>query len=519
VFAQNAAIGQIGATVNKEMQAFLNSNEYFPMPGDIFSLSIVVIGPGSKVVMGDQGNTTYSIVLRKDYSMDIPVAGLMTVKGLNFEQLRDKVIDSVKRKLAVDYIDFQFATPLSFQVFVNGLVQKPGPSNVSSVMRVYDAIQASGGFVAGATSRRIVLKRADGSERRVDIQDYLRNGSKESNPLLLPGDRISVGQALKTVRIEGAVLSPGIYELVDSDVLSDLLSFASGMTVNATKESARLVRVNDDGTYSTLYLDPAKEKNFALLNGDVFRVPTASENSSFVTVEGPFYGKANNGVDPIVLPSASLSVPAFSVDGASLQSISVPSPITVHLPHYNGMNLYDIMEKMGGPTLYARGAVGRIYGENGSERQSFDALALWAKPEECRKIIIYPGDYVFVSMKNQVVSVAGEVNIPRVLPYMEKRTVRDYLALSGGIKLTGVKDSFTLYDSIGKRVKKVDLDYVPEPEDVITVEPNGAKAFNVWWDQPGFIGATNRIIAYIGSIAALVSTVLTILKTLGIIPG
>ncbi len=516
--AWSQASGGIGnQSLNREMQAFLNSNEYYPVPGDIFSLSIIVIGPGSQAFLGSQGSISYSVVLNRDYSLYLPVAGSISVKGLHFEQIRQRVIESINKRIAVDYIDFQFAIPLSFQIFVNGLVQRPGPVTASSIMRVSDIIGAVGGLAAGASSRRILLTRSDGSQQSVDIQSYLRRGDKNANPLLLPGDKISVGQALKTVRIEGAVLSPGYYELVDTDLLNDVLEFSTGLTVNAAKDFARLLRINEDGTYSTSTLDLNKDRQIKLMNGDVIRVPTATENSSFITVEGPFYGKANNGVDPATMPTSQVNLPVASSEGASLQGLTLPSPIKVYLPHYPGMNLYDIMEKLGGPTLYARGSRGRVIPAKGGEDLGFDPIELWKTPEECRKIIIYPGDYVLIPMKNQIVSIAGEVNLPRVLPYMEKRSLAEYLAYAGGIKISGDRGSIALYDASGKRLKRVKLDYIPEPEDIVVVQPNGWKAFANWWDQPGPISSTTKVLGFLSIIATLASTIITILTGVKII--
>jgi hypothetical protein len=107
-------------------------------------------------------------------------------------------------------------------------------------------------------------------------------------------------------------------------------------------------------------------------------------------------------------------------------------------------------------------------------------------------------------MKNQVVSVAGEVFVPRVLPYMEKRTVREYLALSGGVKPSGIKNSFSVYDSSGGK-KKAGMDYVPEPEDVILVSQNGWSAFLTWWSQPGPIVATTTVLSFVTVIISVLS--------------
>lgn len=506
LFAQGTSTPNPGGlgnqSVDRDMQIFLNSNEYYPVPGDIFSLTVVAIGPGSQALLTGEGSNTYTMVLKKDYTMYVPLIGSLALKGLNYDQIREKVLDTVNRRITADFIEFRFLQPVSFQVQINGLVQKPGPVNASSIMRVSDVLLAAGGPVPGATNRRIALKRADGSERSVDFLDFQRNGRKDSNPLLLPGDKVIVGQAMKTGRIDGAVLSPGFFELVDSDRIPELVGFANGLSPKASKGPYRVVRANGSGGYSIIEVEFDKARDFELLDGDAIQVPTKNLNSDYVVIEGPFFGKPINGLEPVVAPTASLSVPAISSGGANLQSVTVPQPVRVTLPHFDGMNLYDVMDKLGGPTSYARGSIGKVYNAKGEETSSFDVMALWSSPEEGRKVILLAGDYVLVMSKNQVVSVAGEVFMPRVLPYMDKRTVREYLALSGGVKPSGVSTSFTIFDSSGGK-KKAGMDYIPKPEEVILVNQNGWAAFSTWWSQPGPISTITIILGFLSTVTGI----------------
>lgn len=490
-----------------EISAFLSSNEYFPVPGDVFTLTLVSVVPltGLGASSSQGGRVEYQAVMGRDMRLNLPLTGMMDARGMNFERLRQAVIASVGSKIPADFVELSLTLPARFQVFASGRLKRPGAQTVSSLHKVSDLIALAGGIEKGASIRQVELNRADGSARKIDLVSYYRTGNLEHNPLLRPGDRLSVGFARKVVRIEGAVLAPGSYELLEGEGLAALLEMAFGLLPEAQPDKARLIRRNADGGYENIPADPRAEGDFPLQLGDVIRIPSLAEHPRVVMVEGAFYGKAQDSSQAITYPMATVDMPVKGSDGSSLRSLSLPVPVKLSLPWYPGMNLYDILEKLGGPTPFAQQEGARVFSADGKESRAFDPLAIWDDPEEGRKIPIQPGDYVYAPMKNQVVTVGGEVNLPRALPYMANRTAADYLALAGGISPYGKASKLWLYDNLGRRVRKLSLEERIQPEDILIVEPSGWKAFNEFWTRPGPISAILQVLGFVNTTVGVAS--------------
>jgi protein involved in polysaccharide export with SLBB domain len=122
--------------------------------------------------------------------------------------------------------------------------------------------------------RRVVLARADGNKRTLDLLSYFQTGDMANNPLLRPGDGLSVGFAPEVVRIEGAVVNPGSYELLEGEGIERLVELASGLGPEALPSRARIVRRSEAGSYQTILADPTAGAGTPLEHGDVFRVPS-----------------------------------------------------------------------------------------------------------------------------------------------------------------------------------------------------------------------------------------------------
>jgi protein involved in polysaccharide export with SLBB domain len=506
--AQSATKKNADLYPSASLQAFINTNQYVPNPGDGFLLTLFRFNVMRTSGAGMNETTQFTIYLKKDSTLEIPILGSIQAKGLTFDQLREKVIEAAKRKFSVDYIDFAFISPVAFEVFPVGLVKEPKPVIASSIMRALDVIDLAGGIAENGSSRNVVLERADGSKVHLDLYEYSKIGDPKNNPLILPGDKIFVGQPIKAVLIEGAVRKQGRMELLADEGLATAIDMAFGFLKEADRKNLRVTRVKVDGTTRLITVDALTEPNFPLEDGDSIRVYTASDFPEYVKVEGPFYGKTNDGKNVITPPKALVRIPVLRSTTYGADTIEVPAPLNLLLPYISDMNLYDVMESLGGPSPLARGSKGMIYRQAGGEAIPFDPIESWENPASARKIEIRPGDFIQVIAKNQVVTLSGEVNLPMVLPYLENRTIADYLAMVGGVSKAGEKATFDLVDPFGNRRKIISMDYIPQPEDIIYVRPNASTAYGRALTTSPAMGTLNVTLGFL-------TTLLTFFDSLG----
>jgi protein involved in polysaccharide export with SLBB domain len=468
--ALKLAVNLTSAPINKVdktiIQSLLNTVQYYVTPGDIYQF-VLIMGPMSY---------PYTLSVQADHIIQIPVLGPIDTEDMTYLDLKNNLLNSLRKRMPVDFLDFYMLSPATFEVFVGGEVRNPGAFVCTSLMRVSDALVLADGNTSLASYRTIEIKNPKHLTKRIDLFRYFETGEDVSNCFLRQGDVIYVPRAEKLVRLSGEVVKSAIYELMPGETVQDLLRFAGGLSKEADRDVLEVRRINPDGTYSIFTIGLLKENDFQPADGDKINARPATQNTRFVTVEGALFGKPIDGRTPIQMPqinldtvnASSASVAVSEAPSSFLNSIAVP--IKVYLSYFQGMTLANILDILGGPTPFAIGDQSVIYRKNPTQTIPFNVEDVWRNPEKAKAIQIFPDDYVLIPMDNQIIMVMGEVNVSRIIPLMYKRKLRDYLMACGGITSTGDARSIWLYDKLGKKVKHVDMEYDPKAGDIFYVD-------------------------------------------------
>lgn len=161
-------------------------------------------------------------------------------------------------------------------VFVRGAVRKPGLYPVADGATLDTLLSVAGGMGMDANTQNIEITSFQGGENG---QAQGRNGTQrtyinlaETLPSSVPvhvGDSVRINHTTrkneeKTVQIAGEILSPGKYDLVAGDRLSDLLTRAGGLTEHAYPEGAIFSRESERRTEEARYRAQAKDMERAL---------------------------------------------------------------------------------------------------------------------------------------------------------------------------------------------------------------------------------------------------------------
>ena len=295
----------------------LSATRYKLTPGDAYELIITI-----------EETTCYPLLLSDDYLLDIPFIGSVNVRGMLFSDLKKLIIQRIKARVPVQFVDFVLTSPALFDVFIYGGVKTPGIATVNPLSRVSDAILLAQGLVEGASFRTIELIRND-SQRILDLSRFASQADFSQNPLLEPGDKIYIPQAQRIVKIGGKIKYPGLYELLSGETLRDLLSYAGGGTPDAETDNISIRRIGNGGRIKVLTINRAQSEGFELKNGDTISVSSFLENPERITVDGALYGSPTSGDKPAVIPDRN---------------------IVVDLPYITGSTLLDVLKQMGGPT-------------------------------------------------------------------------------------------------------------------------------------------------------------------------
>ncbi|ADN02525.1 polysaccharide biosynthesis/export family protein [Spirochaeta thermophila] len=444
--------------------------DYEPVPGDVYTLTL---GLGGLINGGEV--KTIQIPLQQDYTMEVPFLGTINARGRTFQDLRKAVLQGIKNRVSLQYVDFTLTVPAVFDLVVYGAVQTPGKTTAYSLMTLYEALGAAGGPREEASLRHVQLERK-GTVTSYDLLAFLAFGDETQNPRLKPGDKIHVPVAEQGVKIQGAVLNPGSFELVEGDTLATMLSFAGGVLPTASPD-VMVLRLDEGGQYRTLTTSLDEADRFVLQNGDIISISSRLEQAGSVVVEGAFFGTSAEKPEARAIPE---------------------TPVRVSIPYHEGMSVLEVLKLVGGPTPYAAAEKARIIRKDGSSLVLPHLSALWETGDTGMDVPLKPGDYFVVPMKPLKVFVGGNVNSPGSFPFAAGYTVGEYLALAHGLDpKTGSPDALYFVSADGTATK-VDLTtVVEEPGTVIYAGNNAWKyATDTMADVSVVVGFFNTLVNF-----------------------
>lgn len=259
-----------------------------PVPADY------VVGPGDVLqvqLFGNQNRET-NLLVSRDGRVDFPQLGPIDVGGRRYSEVKADIEGRVARQLVGVHANVSIGETRTINVFVLGAAKYPGSYTLSGLATVTTALFAAGGVSKTGSLRNIEVKRQGETVRTFDLYDLLMRGDSSDDIKLLPGDVVFIPPVGPTVSLYGEIMRPAIYEIKGNQTLGDLLSMGGGMTANADRNSAALVRVDEQQQRVVLNVDPSVGTNVGLTlrNGDALEIGRLNPQiDSGVTVQGYVY--------------------------------------------------------------------------------------------------------------------------------------------------------------------------------------------------------------------------------------
>ncbi|WP_229367555.1 SLBB domain-containing protein [Telluribacter humicola] len=184
-----------------------------------------------------------------------------------------------------------------YKVTISGAVNKGGTFAYASNMNVSDLIFLAGGFSEGAVPYRIELARRVKNDtagldhtRNIriftfDVDPDLQIQSESQTMQMQPYDVVFVRrspryEAQKTVFVQGEVMYPGIYAIVNNNErISDLIRRAGGLKPEAYLSGARFTRSKQlvGVDLKSIFENPNQNSNLLLESGDSLSIPKITE--------------------------------------------------------------------------------------------------------------------------------------------------------------------------------------------------------------------------------------------------
>ncbi|MGB8260548.1 MAG: SLBB domain-containing protein [Terracidiphilus sp.] len=199
-----------------------------------------ILGPDDELRIRAWGQVNFQANVTVDRAGDIylPQVGPVHVAGLEFSALDGHLRAAIGRVYRNFDLTVDVGQIRAIQVYVTGQARRPGVYTVSSLSTLVDALFASGGPAVEGSLRHIELRRAGKTVTEFDLYGLLLGGDKSKDVKLLPADVIYIPPAGALAAVTGSVRKPGIYEVLENEPLSELLTHAGG--ANSISEAGRV---------------------------------------------------------------------------------------------------------------------------------------------------------------------------------------------------------------------------------------------------------------------------------------
>ncbi|MDC0584966.1 SLBB domain-containing protein [bacterium] len=394
-----------------------------PVSGDY------LLGPGDTldILFYGKANNSFSLEINREGFVDFPELGPVGLAGLTYGEAKEMLQARISAQIIGTQVSISMGSLRSMQIFVLGEAFKPGAYTVSSLSTITHALVSSGGVSDIGSLRAIQLKRKGEVIATLDLYDLLLSGDTSKDVRVQAADVIYIPIVGDLVSIEGQVLRPAIYELKGAESIGDLIDLAGGLGPKAFSSSARLERINDEGFMTVLDLDLSQlgDKAIALQGGDHLNIDAITDyKKDIVTISGAvrhggeFSWRKGMRVSDVI---------------SNREKLNPDTDLDVALVVRELKNSADI-EVL---TFNLGNMLSNTSGRDNLTLESRDRVVVLAEYQD-RASVMAP----FIdNLKRQasidglprVVSSNGTVKFPGEYPLSQGMTVRDLIALSGGL--------------------------------------------------------------------------------------
>lgn len=456
-----------------------------------------------------------------------------------------RVYSTLKDKNSPTKLMLELGKIKSINIYFSGQIEIPGINIIHPFSDIFSAIVQAGGVKKEGSLRKVQLIRDNEIIATVDFYSFFMSGKNTfSNIKITDGDVIHIPTIKKRIEIAGAVNRPSYYELLEKESLKDLFDYASGLTSQASSTTIidQIIpldkRGSDDYSKSSITAKVKDSSSISLNNGDKVSVGFIGDVDSKVTILGkikfpgtyPAFGNSLKDIldiaggfdDPIFRKKIrddeiivirkdnkqfyglEFSIPYNKSDNFqlfpedkifvyenifydNLFSISVTGAVNKrgNFQLKSGMTVQDAIDLAEGFSPLANKnaiTVTEVFtyvdnlGNSVEERNQVNDATL--------DFQITDGSIINVLPLENVVNVEGNVYNPGLITYSERKTVKKYINLAGGVQPNSLKNKIYVKRANG-RIKKVSmfrgLGVIVRPGDTIVVplNPDPREDFNV----------------------------------------
>lgn len=425
------------------------------------------LGPDDEVLIDIYGfsEANYQLKVSPEGTINIPLAGVVQVAGVTMEVATERIKSRLSKiytgiRTGATSVSVSLGNIRSIKVVLTGEVVKPGTYTLPSVATVFNALYSSGGPTQNGSFRTIQIIRGGTIVATLDVYDFLLYGSLKNNIRLQDQDVIRVPTYRTRVEITGQVKREGIYEMLPSETLSDLIRFAGDFNEFAYKARVKVLK-NTETERMIEDITADRFSSYTPSSGDQYFVDRILERfTNRVRINGALFRPGEYELTP-------------------------------------GLTLKGLISKAEGlreDAFMNRGYISRTKDDLTSEMLTFNTRDILSGATE--DIVLKREDAItipsiFDLREEYSLTINGEVRNPGKFKYAENTTLEALILMAGGLRegatpkrieiarrirnTTSMNDTNNLaqvfYVNVDANLRETAGEFILRPFDIISVRP------------------------------------------------
>lgn len=386
---------------------FLPGN--FARPGNIVCPDDYILGSGDVLrvnIWGSGSDIQIDGTIRPDGTVTLPKLGVIPLSGVRYGEVREIISKEAGKYFQGINLNVTIIQPRSLEIYVVGQVRNPGLKMAPAFSTALNALVQAGGPLKVGSLRNIVVYRRGRVYRELDLYNVILHGDTSNDILLKDKDVIHVPYIGPTVAVVGTVRRPGIFEMKARSMNIDQALALAGGALPQAQAKVNLRRFADNRALNVLDVD-LTDPHLAdshVLDGDLVEIRYIEHKlPRTVTVTGHVWDEQ-----------------VISYREGLLLSDVVPGPEKLKP---EAITEYALLRRLNPTTTEyktQRILLSDVWsGKYDFKLQAYDEIKILAKTDYGIEKYVY---------------LRGAVWSTGIFPYQSGATLRDLIALGGGLK-------------------------------------------------------------------------------------
>lgn len=241
----------------------------------------------------------------------LPLVGIINVKGLTTSDVEQVITKKLEKYVEETVVTVYMKEYKSQRVSVMGAVNKPQVFEITGQRYLLDMLMIAGGLSKDAGNIcyviRPTLKNNPNSRSEtivIALDELLESGNLSLNIPVFAGDVINVPKG-GIVFVDGAVNSPGAFNMNGKITLVQAIAMAKGVTSAASLSDIRIFRENKNGEKDIIPVDynaihDGKKPDIQIVENDIIIVPESGIRNFFSGFVNTIRGFISFGAIPLL---------------------------------------------------------------------------------------------------------------------------------------------------------------------------------------------------------------------------